>query len=294
MTQIKNYYRDSLAHEIQIIRNLSYINQKDELVKAMLTEVQATAFYTQEQSKVREQQKAFRENNQLEKIFASKKDQELMYYTETENQDPDLSHPQTKIYFSLKQKNALWFALLKMIEEESNKNSWSNLEIHIINNFDSTGNQIRWKSIIPFTGIPPTDEQNEDKYDLTISQLLDPDVFEKHREKFGDFNTYSGNSWYDYQNILSEINANQCSWLNEWAEYILKDPEKAWFFYHQYTTYGSLYDMTHDDPTNKPELFQSLFDQFLQEKNIKLLIDQKEITREHLKKLYSLNKKMWL
>ena len=70
----------------------------------------------------------------------------------------------------------------------------------------------------------------------------------------------------------------------------LKSPKL--FFYDKYTTYGSLYDMTHDDPTNDPQVFQSLFDQFLQEKNIKLSIDQKEISRDHLKKLYSLNKKM--
>lgn len=183
---------------------------------------------------------------------------------------------------------------METLEKESNKYPWSNLVIHIINNFDAKGNKIPWIFTIPFTGVPPTDKQNKDDLDLPIEQLLDPKVLGKHPEKFWNFCCYSWNSWYFYKDILKEIGNHKCDWMNEWAAYITNNPEKSWFYYRHYTTYGDLFDMDHDDPTNKSEVFQALFNQFLWEKNIKLLVDQKEITRDDLKKIYGLHKKMWL
>ena len=151
----------------------------------------------------------------------------------------------------------------------------------MFNEFENSYNQVMHdtKFKIPFADIPPTKKQKKHE-DLTISQFMDSDVSKKHSQSFGNFGSYSGNSRYFNQKVVEQIKDNKCLLLAEWARYIENNAKKAGFSYKEYTTYGD-YNIDHSDPESDSKQFRALFEEFLKQKNIKLVTDEKSLNETH-------------
>jgi hypothetical protein len=87
-----------------------------------------------------------------------------------------------------------------------------------------------------------------------------------------------------------KIKENRCELLEQWAKYIEDNYERAGFHYNHYTTYGSLYDMDHDDPTNDISKLRNLFDEFLNQKKINLVEDNHNLDWFDVKKIFMIKK----
>ncbi len=279
---VSSDYRNALAKELRALRKSAFVENKEELVQNLLVQEKAKDIFWTQQEKIRREQEELRFDKRSEKEIARAQIGELIYFGQKFTEDSESKKNVTgKIFLSLHKNEG--FRLLKSIDSMLSENTSIPFEVHLLDKFDSKGNPETTKLDIPFIGIPPSREQNQ--YDLTVAEVMNPSEANK-KEHFGEFNTYNGNSGYEYIRLEKKIKENDCGLLQEWAKYLEANPDKSGFYYDHYTTHGDLYDMDHDTPKNDLSKLRPLFEEFLKQKNITLVDDNHDMNRKAVKKVF--------
>lgn len=274
-------YRYNLSSDIKHIRK-----ENPDKAEEALEILKTTKNYTEAKETHIEKNKCLKTKENIEKKLSTFNHSEFGIY-KVENINSGILERVKEMGFKIEKEvfvslgNNEGFELLKAIDGELKRKN-EGFQVYIVNEYQDVwrGNPTHINIIdipIPLFAMPIAN-QKDDPYQRTIKEAFEDalkgeDIEKSVREREHGI---SSNYGEPYIHTVKQITENQCDLLDEWVKYLGNHFDESGFRVDQRNTDSFGVDYTFPESVSDNEKIKILFETFLKEQNVELILTSSE------------------